>query len=155
MDRFDNVSDMEYIFGIILVAANKLDTLLDRTLRKYNITSKQWFLLLGVMSLFDGPPTLKEVAKEMGSSHQNVKQLALKLQEKEMLTLEKDSQDQRVTRIVVGKKSFAFWQEIAPEGMEFMQEFYAGIDAGSMSTARRFLEAIMDNLNRMEKASAD
>ncbi len=155
MERLDSVSDMEYVFGIILVAANKLDTLLDRTLKEYNITSKQWFLLLVVMNLFDSPPTLKEVAKEMGTSHQNVKQLALKLAAKEMLNLEKDSQDQRVTRITVTEKSFAFWQEIAPEGMRFMDEFYAGINPENMNAARRFFSTIMANIDRMERVSEE
>ncbi len=153
MNRLEDISDREYIFGIILVAANKMDTLLDRTLRKYNLTSKQWFLLLVVMSLFDTPPTLNEVARQMGSSHQNVKQLALKLQDKEMLYLEKDSQDLRVTRIVTGEKSTAFWREIAPEGMAFMKDFFAEIDDEAMMRARQFLAQIMNNLNRMEDAS--
>lgn len=150
MDKLEHVSDAEFVFGALLVVANKMDTLLDRVLIKYNVTSKQWFLLLVVMNLFDHPPTLKEAAKEMGSSHQNVKQLALKLQKNDLLRLEKDGQDQRITRLVPTEKGFSFWTEIAPDGRKFMEAFYTRINEDKMYEARQFLTEVMKNLSNME-----
>jgi DNA-binding MarR family transcriptional regulator len=66
-----------------------MNTLLERELKEYGITTKQWFLSETINSLFDAHPTLTEVGNAMGSSHQNVKQVAMKLQEKGCLSLKK------------------------------------------------------------------
>jgi len=151
MKRLDNVNDSAFIFGSVLVVANKMDTLLDRVLNKHNITSKQWFLLLILFNLFEHPPTIKEVSKEMGSSHQNVKQVALKLKEKGMLKLERDKKDLRVTRLVVTEKSYDFWKETEIDGMKFMKEFYAGVENDKLESGRLLLTQIMQNLEIMEE----
>jgi len=151
MNKLDEATDSDFIFGALLVVANKMDTLLDRVLSKYNITSKQWFLLLILLNLFEKPPTIKEAAKEMGSSHQNVKQVALKLEEKGMLKLEKDKKDLRATRLVATEKSYDFWKAAENDGIKFMKEFYAGIENDRLKNTRRFISQIMQNLKVMEE----
>lgn len=150
MNKLDTVGDQEFVFGALLVVANKMDTLLERTLSKHNVTAKQWFLLLILFNLFEEPPTIKEAAREMGSSHQNVKQVALKLEEKGMLILEKDKKDLRATRLIPSEKSYEFWKATANDGKAFMQAFYKGIENESMNHARRLMEKIMLNLVDME-----
>lgn len=151
MDRLNQVNDAEFVFGALLVVANRMDTLLERTLSKHGITSKQWFLLLVIFNLFDYPPTIKEVAKEMGSSHQNVKQVALKLEEKRMLILEKDKRDLRVTRLVTTESSHTLWKKIEPDGRAFMNAFYNGIEIDSLNNARKVISKIMLNLSSMSE----
>lgn len=151
MNKLDESTDFDFIFGALLVIANKMDTLLDRVLSKYNITSKQWFLLLILFNLFEKPPTIKEAAKEMGSSHQNVKQVALKLEEKGMLKLERDKKDLRATRLVVTEKSYDFWKAAENDGIKFMKEFYSGVENDRLKNARLFISQIMRNLKVMEE----
>jgi DNA-binding MarR family transcriptional regulator len=150
MKDFSNVKDGEFVFATFLLIANKMDTLLERALSKHNITSKQWFLLLVLFNIFEKPPTIKEMANEMGSSHQNVKQVALKLQEKGMLVLEKDKKDLRATRLIPTEKSYTFWKNSSEDGIRFMNAFYSGIDSENLNKARLFISKIMLNLNDME-----
>ena len=89
MSKIDKMSDRQYLFGAIFIVANRVDTMLEREFKRFGITTKQWFLSIIIENLFDKPPTIKEVAKEMGSSHQNVKQVALKLEQKGLLVLQK------------------------------------------------------------------
>ena len=151
MEKFEQIPDGEFIFGALFVIANKMDTLLERTLNKHNITSKQWFLLLVLFNLFEKPPTIKEVAKEMGTSHQNVKQLALKLEQKGMLKLEKDKKDLRVTRILLAKKSYDFWKATEKDGNQFMNAFYKNIEKNNLQDFRSFISTLMLNLKDMEE----
>lgn len=150
MERFNQIPDSEFVFGALFVVANKMDTLLERTLSKHNVTSKQWFLLLVLFNLFEKPPTIKEVSKEIGSSHQNIKQVALKLEEKGMLKLEKDKKDLRATRLILTEKSYEFWKTIENDGREFMDAFYYGIENDNMHNIRHFMSSLMLNLNEME-----
>ncbi|MCX8074564.1 MAG: MarR family transcriptional regulator [Clostridia bacterium] len=151
MKKIEQISDREFIFGAMLVISNKMDTLLERTLSKYNVTSKQWFLLLVIFNLFEKSPTIKEVAKEMGSSHQNIKQVALKLEKKGMLEFEKDKKDMRATRLILTEKSYEFWKLIENDGKKFMNDFYNSIEKDKLKEARGFILKLMLNLNEMEE----
>ena len=150
MNRLDSVNDSEFTFAALLIVANKMDTLLERVLIRYGITAKQWFLLLVAINLAESMPTIKEAAAEMGSSHQNVKQIALKLEKKGMLRLEKDETDRRMIRLVTTEKSREFWQALEGDGIMFMKAFYEGIEPEQLSNARRFLSEVLQNLNRIE-----
>lgn len=151
MKNFSEIPDSNYIFGALLIVANKMDTLLQRVLSKHNVTAKQWFLLLVLFNVFEKPPTIKELASEMGSSHQNIKQVALKLQEKGMLVLEKDKRDLRATRIKATEKSYQFWADTKEDGEKFMSEFYKGIDEESFNISRAFIVKLLLNMNEMER----
>ncbi|HBL83395.1 MAG: MarR family transcriptional regulator [Clostridiales bacterium GWF2_38_85] len=151
MNRLNAVDDREFIFGAVLMIANKMDTLLDRSLSKYNITSKQWFLLLTLFNLFDNPPTISEVAKEIASSHQNVKQVALKLQEKGLIKLKKDRSDSRATRLVIAEASYKFWRDSAEDGRKFMDEFYDELSNEHITQARLFISKLILNLNNIDR----
>lgn len=45
----------------------------------------------------------------MGTSHQNVKQLANKLKERGFLDIERDKEDCRAIRLKIKEKSYYFW----------------------------------------------
>lgn len=151
MSDIENMADGQFVFGAILIVANRMDTLLERALGKYDVTSKQWFLSIMLYSLFETPPTIKELAKQMGSSHQNVKQVALKLQEKGLVRLEKDSKDQRVTRVSFTEKSEEFWAKTTSEGDAFMQAFFKDVDKADLAGARSTILKLMDNLDEIEE----
>lgn len=151
MNKLENIDDAHFLFGSIPVLANRMDTLMDRALQKYGVTSKQWLLSIILHSLFEAPPTIKEAAREMGSSHQNVKQVALKLQKKGLVRLEKDKKDARATRIRLTEASEAFWAQSNSEGDAFMEAFYRGIAPVNLHSARVVLEKLLENLNDIEK----
>ncbi|KAB3536096.1 MarR family transcriptional regulator [Alkaliphilus pronyensis] len=117
----------KHIFGSIFVLANKLQVVLDRELAKFDMTTKQWLMTAVIEEFFDSPPTLKEVSRVMGSSHQNVKQIALKLEKKGYLALEKDNNDKRVIRLRLTEKSYSFWSQREPDSDLFLRELFRDI----------------------------
>jgi DNA-binding MarR family transcriptional regulator len=150
MNKLDAIDDKTFLFGMLFAAANKLDTLMDRELESFGLTSKQWFLSVGIDVMFDGPPTIKQVAKEMGSSHQNVKQVALKLEQKGLLRLEKDKDDARATRLVFTEKAREFWGGTQRKGEEFMEAVFKGIGGEDLAAARNVLQRVWNNLADIE-----
>ena len=155
MSKLDSMQDQEFVFGSVLIIANRMDTLLDRELKEYAVTAKQWLLTAVVDNSFDMPPTLKEVATEMGSSHQNVKQVALKLEQKGLLVLEKDKTDARVTRLKLTNQSYEFSQLTQSKATTFTQALFKGIDKDDMSKARAVLQKMLFNLTEMEQPEMD
>lgn len=151
MPKLDYIPNIQYIFGSLFVLANRVDTLLERSLQKYNVSSKQWFLSICVASLFDRDPSLKELAKESGSSHQNVKQVALKLQDKDLLSLYKDSKDARITRVCLTPNSVEFWQKTDQDSQIFMSKLFENISDEELSAVRKVFNQLNENLGKMEE----
>lgn len=150
MSKLEMMGDRKYLFGSIFIVANRMDTLLQREFNQFDITTKQWFLSVILDNLFDNPPTMKEVAKEMGSSHQNVKQVALKLEQKGLLILEKDKRDARATRLKLTEDSYDFWNKIKYEGIEFTNTLFKDIDKEELAVARSVMQKMLLNINEMD-----
>ncbi len=150
MGRDEGMLDTTYIFGALLVTANRLDTMLERELKKFGLTGKQWMLAVVVQNLFDGPPTIKQAAAAMGSSHQNVKQMALKLQEKGLMVMEKDGRDGRVTRLRLAEGSEGFWESTRPRGEWFMSAVFQKLAPEDLAGTRRTLQGIQENLSSLD-----
>ena len=150
MSKLKTMDDRKYLFGSIFILSNRMDTLLQREFNRFDITTKQWFLSVIIDNLFDNPPTMKEAAKEMGSSHQNVKQVALKLQEKGLLVLEKDEKDARVTRLKLTEYSCNLLKQLKEEGLVFTQALFKDIDKAELVAARRVIQKMLLNVNGMD-----
>jgi len=149
------IPDEAMIFGLLLIISNKMNTLLDRELKEFDVTTKQWFLSETINSLFDSSPTLKEVGNAMGSSHQNVKQVAMKLQQKGLLKLEKDRKDARVTRLRMTEQSSEFWKRTDPKGAIFREKMFKELEANDIARTRHLLEKLLSNLAEIEDAVTD
>lgn len=150
MSKLEMMDDRKYLFGSIFILSNRMDTLLQREFNRFDITTKQWFLSVIIDNLFDNPPTMKEVANEMGSSHQNVKQVALKLEQKGLLILEKDKKDTRATRLKLTENSYEFWKMIKEEGSVFTQTLFKDIDKDDLQIARKVIQTMMLHINEMD-----
>lgn len=110
----------KFIFGSLFLLTNKLQVLADRSLAAQGITIKQWFLTAVIEQFGSNYPTLNEVSEAMGSSHQNVKQIALKLEKKGFLQIQKDERDSRAIRFRLTEKSYDFWQKRYVEDKQFI-----------------------------------
>jgi DNA-binding MarR family transcriptional regulator len=146
----DRMDDRTAAFGMLFVATNLLETLLDRAFAPYNITVKQWLLMITISSLFAEPPTVKQVAGAMGTSHQNVKQIALNLERNGFLRLVKDANDARATRLILTEAARSFGEETTDAGNAFMGEAFAGIDEADLRGAKNTLLALWQNAIKMK-----
>ncbi|MEO1816352.1 MAG: MarR family transcriptional regulator [Acetobacterium sp.] len=153
MDNIDSMPDQKFIFGGVQVVANQMDTLLERELKEYNLTTKQWLLTIVVQNIFDHDPTIKEVAKGMGSSHQNVKQVALKLEQKGFVVMAKDPHDARITRIKLTDAIDSFGQESQQKSELFTEKLFDGISAAELAATRSAIEKLLTNLEAMDQES--
>ncbi len=116
--------DMANVVGSLFLLTNRLQTVMDRDFEKKGLTTKQWFMMAVLSKLFTSPPKLSDVASSMGSSYQNVKQIALKLEKNGYVTLEKDPKDQRVIRITIVPHFENFWEEQVEEDVALLESLF-------------------------------
>ena len=96
------------LFAGVFIQGNGMHTIFDR----YNeISSKQWLLMV-VSSAYDTPQDLTTFGDAMGCSRQNVKKLALQLEKKGYVILEKSKQDARALCMKMTKKGIEFSKEM-------------------------------------------
>lgn len=150
-ERLGAMPDKEFILGTLFVIANRLQTLLDREFESGGLTTKQWFLSIIIGGVFDEPPTLGDAAAVMGSTHQNVKQVALKLKEKGFLEFLDDPDDGRAMRLRMTEKSNEFWMGMQERSEKFMTDLYKGLGSEGLAALRSLLGGLMANIDDMDK----
>lgn len=148
MDILSNSDKQRFIFGYIIVIASKLHMVGDNYLSEDNMTLSQWFLSTSIAQ-FDYSPTLKEVAESMSTSHQNVKQLALKLQNKGFIEIVKDKKDKRAIRLVLTQKSNDFWDGRNEKDNQFLKELFEDLDEKDLDIMYKNLYKMYDSLIKL------
>lgn len=155
MDKNDRLYTQKHIFGGLFHISNKLQAILDKDLSKHGFTAKQWFLNAVIEEFFSSPPSLSEVAEIMGSSRQNVKQIALKLEEKGFLCLDKDEQDKRAIRLRLTDKSYEFWEGLQEESVKFLNEIFRDLNDDELRVMLTGIMKLSEKIKMIEKIEGE
>lgn len=138
----------QYIFGSIFSLANRLQALGDKI--DENITVKQWFFV-AIVSMFDSPPSILEVSKIIGTSRQNIKKMALILQNQGFVSIQEDSNDKRVSRILLTKKCFDYFKTREDMEQSFIESLFNGFTEKNIEDLSNNINLLMNNIDNMEK----
>jgi len=152
MKSIEDLGKEMFIFGSIFLLANKLQTMIDQEMSEFGITAKQWFLMVIIEEFFPEPPAVKKVAEFMGTSHQNVKQLALKLEKNGFLRLEKNKKDKRTVKLILTKKSALLGQSRSNENLRFFNELFSGMEQEELRVMSEGFRKLNKNINEINVA---
>lgn len=135
-----------YIFGRIFLFSNKLQNAGNRLFKE--ITMKQWMLLMAIAQCEGEAPTLSELAQVAGYTRQNVKKLAIHLEEKGFVQFSKDPKDSRALRVTITDDCMSYLVGRDEKENSFIDQLYKGLtkeEIGHLYHAMKKLE-----LNIME-----
>lgn len=142
----NNQDKQTYIFGSLFLLANKLQVKGDAYFADDEMTTKQWFLILMISQFKDTPPMLSEVANLMGSTRQNVKQLALKLEEKGFLVIEKDQTDSRILRLKLTEKNEQYWDKRQAKDNTFIENLFKNFTKEEVNVMYHGIEKLLEEV---------
>jgi len=131
-------------------ASNALQILLDKMLKSEQLTAKQFFMMI-VIGSFAHDPNISELSDAFKTSHQNVKQVLLKLKKNGFVRMYKDEDDGRITRVSFTKKAISFWASRDRDDEKKMQALYDGISIEHMDIVLNSLMTVMGNVERMDE----
>ena len=134
------------IYGVLFRLNNRLQRAGAGILT--DITMKQHFFML-VLGMFDDPPTLSEMASYTGTSYQNVKSIAQKLEKNNYLTIIQDTDDRRKLRLIAGDKFEALAVKNREHTLQFMKNLYSGLTRDDLATTLKTLILMDKNLGGM------
>lgn len=141
--KLQKMDNRYFLFGLLNAFMNRLQAQGDIFFEE--ISWKQCFAMI-CLQLFEAPPTIRELSQVMGSSHQNVKQLLLKLQAKSYVNLNSDEHDKRKQRISITPEGIEFLRKYDKPSDDFIMELYQGIDASNMLMTISTISKMESNL---------
>ncbi len=148
MYDFEKMDKRQLIFGNIFLLANRLQTVMDQ--RITGITSKQWFVMI-MLGMFDEPPTLKQLASVCDSSHQNTKQLIMKLEAKGFVRIETAPTDRRAMQIIATERWSQWEKENSQIASQFLNQMFGGLTAEEIKAMSAAQLNIYDALGQMKE----
>lgn len=107
------------------------------------MSSKQYYLLCYVDGFGAAPPTLRELAEAMGTSHQNTRQLVNKLEQKGYLLVAPDPTDRRKTRISLTEKCAALWEKYRERQDHYTTDLFVDIPSEQLRNLLADLETVL------------
>ena len=140
---FTGIPSSYYLLGLLSAFENRFQAMADATMKE--ISWKQFFAVICI-NMCKEAPTLRELSDILGSSHQNVKQILLKLEKKDFIRFETDPADKRKQRIVLTDRCRAFCAANDADSVCIMGTMFAGIPETDIQTTIQTITNIEKNL---------
>ena len=122
--RMAGIGKSFFLIGLLSEFNNRYQAKADSFFEE--ISWKQFFAIICI-HLYAEPPTLAQLADLMGSSHQNVKQILNKLEQKGFVSTVPDVQDRRKQRVILTEKTRLFCQEHERGSDQVISGIFEGI----------------------------
>ena len=141
---FSGIPSNYFLHGLLSAFENRLQAMADNVMKE--ISWKQFFAIICI-NICREPPTLNELSDILGSSHQNVKQILLKLEKKNFIRFQEDKADKRKQRIVLTDTCLKFCEENNEKTSLIMQKMFEGIPEEDINTTIKTIIKMESNLS--------
>lgn len=151
MYDFEHMDKRLIIYANTFLVANRLQTVMDAELEE--VTSKQWLAII-MLGAFEEPPTLKQMAQMCSASHQNTKQIMLKLHQKGYVNMVKDKKDGRAMRIIPLAKIQELNAKYEERSKKFIEEMFSDLTEEEIAVMCKAQFKLYDRLEQISRASS-
>ena len=145
---FSGIESSYFLIGLLSAFDNRFQAMADSMMEE--ISWKQFFAIICI-NMYNGKPTVKELAEITGSSHQNVKQILLKLEKKGFVSITADETDKRKQRIELTEYCREFCERNDETSMNIMKTMFSGISEEQLQATIKTIIQIENNLKEREK----
>lgn len=140
---FSGIQSNCYLIGLLSAFENRFQAMADNMMKE--ISWKQ-FLAIICINMCKEPPTLKELSEVLGSSHQNVKQILLKLEKKDFIMFQPDKTDRRKQRIILTEQCREFCERNDEMSAAIMEKMFENIPEQDVLTTIQTIIKMETNL---------
>ena len=141
--EFGQMPPQAFLLGLLSAFDNRYQAAADKYFKE--ITWKQFFAIICI-NMCREAPTLKELSEILGSSHQNVKQILLKLEKKNFIRFRADETDKRKQRIELTDECREFCGKNDGMSRSIMAKMFDGIAAEDIAVTIRTITGIERNM---------
>ena len=140
---FEGIPSSYYLLGLLSAFENRFQAMADNMMKE--ISWKQFFAIICI-NMCKEAPTIRELSEILGSSHQNVKQILLKLESKGFVEFMEDANDKRKQRIALTKKCQKFCEKNNEMSIQIMAKMFEGVPERDIKTTIKTITKIEKNL---------
>ena len=140
---FTGINSSYFLMGLLSAFENRFQAVADSAMKE--ISWKQFFAVICI-NLCKDKPTVKELAEIMGSSHQNVKQILLKLEKKGFVHITVDESDKRKQRIELTDYCREFCAKNDEMTVNIMRKMFEGVSEEQLQVTIKTIIQIETNL---------
>lgn len=144
--KFGDMPPQAFLLGLLSAFDNRYQACGEKFFKE--ITWKQFFAIICI-NLCKDPPTINELAEVMGSSHQNVKQILLKLERKGFIELYTDNVDKRKQRIQLTNECLDFCEKNDEASRVIIAKIFDGVDEKSLMNTIQTILKMEKNLEKI------
>ena len=144
---FKGIEMSYFLLGLLSAFENRFQAAADNAIKE--ISWKQFFAVICI-NLCKEKPTVKELAEIMGSSHQNVKQILLKLEKKGFVHITVDEKDKRKQRIELTDYCREFCAKNDEMTTMAIGKMFEGVSPEQLQVTIQTVMQIEDNLKQFE-----
>lgn len=144
---FKGIEMSYFLLGLLSAFENRFQAAADNAMKE--ISWKQFFAVICI-NLCKEKPTVKELAEIMGSSHQNVKQILLKLEKKGFVHITVDEKDKRKQRIELTDYCREFCAQNDEMTTMAIGKMFEGVSPEQLQVTIQTIIQIEDNLKQFE-----
>lgn len=148
MYDFEKMDKRLIAYVNIFICANRLQSIMDRGME--DITAKQW-LALTMIGAFPEPPTLKEISGLSGVTHQSMRQIVDRLEEKGLIEIIPDTKDKRAIRLVKTKSAEDIGERDTERNYGFVFELFSCLEETEAEVFCASLEKLCGKLNELKE----
>ena len=144
---FKGIEMSYFLLGLLSAFENRFQAAADNAIKE--ISWKQFFAVICI-NLCKENPTVKELAEIMGSSHQNVKQILLKLEKKGFVHITVDEKDKRKQRIELTDYCREFCAKNDEMTTMAIGKMFESVSPEQLQVTIQTIMQIEDNLKQFE-----
>lgn len=145
--NFTGIDSSYFLIGLLSAFENRFQAVADKMMKE--ISWKQFFAVICI-NLCRETPTINELSEIMGSSHQNVKQILLKLERKGFINFVADEGDKRKLRVVITDYCKEFCEKNDEQSVMIMKKMFSGLSEEQLQVTIRTIIQIEDNLKNID-----
>ena len=138
----------KYIMVVLFLIQQRWGYVIDKELAEGRLTNKQWLMIVIIEKAFEHDPSMREVADALSTTHQNVKQLATRLESRGFLKIEQDKNNRRILRLKITDACRKYWESRVTEDIRAVSSLFKDLEDSEM-------KSLFEIMNKLEKTSED
>jgi len=138
----------KYIMVVLFLMQQRWGYVIDKELAEGRLTNKQWLMIVIIEKAFEHDPSMREVADALSTTHQNVKQLATRLESRGFLKIEQDKNNRRILRLKITDACRKYWESRITEDIRAISSLFKALEDNEV-------KSLFEIMNKLEKTSED
>jgi DNA-binding MarR family transcriptional regulator len=130
------------LFRLLVALGIRMRSRMDRRLAEVGLTTQQ-AAVVTIVEAAEDPPSIEDVRRVLGTTHQNTRQIVESLRRKRLLVVEPDPDDRRARRLIVGPALASTFAAREASDREAVRAWTAALDDDEAAVVVRLLARLV------------